>query len=140
MSYEEKSSELMVKANNILNSGMELVDLFVNKNYLINLQNCEPVPMDVNYKSFSYMSLFEVTKIVYDKSENINDKLVSVYSALSNFGSSAILVIFSDANGVKFYLGTRDMQQPTVAKSILQKSLRGNFPGIEIREQSSGQV
>lgn len=140
MSYEEKSSELMVKANNILNSGMELVDLFVNKNYLINLQNCEPVPMDVNYKSFSYMSLFEVTKIVYDKSENINDKLVSVYSALSNFGSSAILVIFSDTNGVRFYLGTRDMQQPTVAKSILQKSLRGNFPGIEIREQSSAQV
>ena len=140
MSYEEKSNELMVRANDILNSGMELVDLFVNKNYLIDLQNCEPIPMDASSKSFSYMSLFEVTKIVFDKSENINDKLVSVYSALSNFGSSAILVIFSDINGIRFYLGTRDEKQPNVAKSILQKSLRGNFPGIEIREQSSSQV
>lgn len=140
MSYEEKSNELMIRANDILNSGMELVDLFVNKNYLIDLQNCEPIPMDVSNKSFSYISLFEVSKIVFDKSENVNDKLVSVYSALSNFGSSAILVIFSDSNGIKFYLGTRDEKQPNVAKSILQKSLKGNFPGIEMREQSSSQV
>ena len=140
MGYNEKANELMIRADDILSSGMELVDLFVNKNYLIDLQSCEPVPVDVSDRSFSYISLFEVTKIVYDKSENINDKLVSVYSALSNFGSSAILVIFSDENGIRFYLGTRDTQQPTVAKSILQKSLRGNFPGIEIREQSSGQV
>lgn len=140
MSYEEKSNELMIRANDILNNGMELVDLFVNKNYLIDLQNCEPIPMDVSNKSFSYISLFEVSKIVFDKSENVNDKLVSVYSALSNFGSSAILVIFSDSNGIKFYLGTRDEKQPNVAKSILQKSLKGNFPGIEMREQSSSQV
>ena len=140
MSYEEKSNELMVRANDILNKGMALVDLFVNKNYLIDLQDCEPIPLDVSSKSFSYMSLFEVTKIVYDQSENVNDKLVSVYSALSNFGSSAVLVIFSDTNGIKFYLGTRDINQPNIAKSILQKSLKGNFPGIEIREQSTSQV
>lgn len=140
MSYEEKSNEMIVRANEIMKNGMELVDLFVNKNYLINLDKCEPVAIDPSQKSFSYLSLFEISKIVYDIDENINDKLVSVYSALSNFGSSAILVLFSDADGVKFYLGTRDTNQPNVAKAILQKSLRGNFPGIEIREQSSNQV
>ncbi len=140
MSYEEKSNELMIRASEIMNDGMELVDLFVNKNYLINLADCEPLPLSQSCKSFSYMSLFEISKIVYDESENINDKLVSVYSALSNFGSSAILVIFSDTNGVKFYLGTRDTEQPHVAKSILQKSLKGNFPGIDIHEQSSSQI
>ena len=140
MSYEEKSNEMIVRANEIMKNGMELVDLFVNKNYLINLDRCEPVAIEPSQKSFSYLSLFEISKIVYDIDENINDKLVSVYSALSNFGSSAILVLFSDADGVKFYLGTRDTKQPNVAKAILQKSLRGNFPGIEIREQSSNQV
>ncbi len=140
MSYTEKTNEMVVRANEIMSSGMELVDLFVNKNYLIDLDHCEPVPMELSDKSFSYMTLFEISKIVYDRDENINDKLVSVYSALSNFGSTAILVLFSDSNGVKFYLGTRDTRQPNVAKEILQKSLRGNFPGIEIKEQSSAKV
>jgi len=140
MGYEEKSNELMIRANEIMNSGMELVDLFVNKNYLIGLDKCKPIALDISQKSFSYISLFEISKIVYDRGENVNDKLVSVYSALSNFGSTALLVIFSDETGVKFYLGTRDTNQPNVAKAILQKSLKGNFPGIEIRKQSSNQV
>lgn len=140
MSYEKKSKELIVRATEIMNSGIELVDLFVNKNYLINLDKCQPVALQASQKSFSYMSLYEISKIVYDIDENINDKLVSVYSALSNFGSTALLVLFSDSNGVKFYLGTRDMKQPNIAKKILQKSLRGNFPGIEIKEQTSSQV
>ena len=140
MSFEEKTNELQIRATEIMNNGMALVDLFVNKNYLIDLDRCEPIALESHQKSFSYLSLFEISKIVYDTDENINDKLVSVYSALSNFGSSALLVLFSDADGVKFYLGTRDTKQPNVAKAILQKSLRGNFPGIEIREQSSAQV
>lgn len=140
MRYEEKSNELMIRATELMNSGMELVDLFVNKNYLIGLEKCEPIALPSSQKTFSYLSLFEISKIVYDRDENINDKLVSVYSALSNFGSSALLVLFSDETGVKFYLGTRDTNQPNVAKAILQKSLKGNFPGIEMREQSSNQV
>ena len=140
MASEEKKNELMTRATELMNSGMELVDLFVNKNYLIALDKCEPIALDASQKSFSYLSLFEITKIVYDRDENINDKLVSVYSALSNFGSSALLVLFSDETGVKFYLGTRDTNQPNVAKAILQKSLKGNFPGIEIKEQVSSQI
>lgn len=140
MDYQQKSGEMIVHASQVMNNGMELVDLFVNKNYLIELDKCQPVPLDLCNKSFSYLSLYEISKIVYDRDENINDKLVSVYSALSNFGSTALLVIFSDAAGIKFYLGTRDTNQPDVAKEILHKSLRGNFPGIEIKEQSANQV
>ena len=140
MNYKEKTDEYMIETDRIVSSGMELVDLFVNKNYLIELDKCEPIALAASQKSFSYLSLFEISKIVYDCDENINDKLVSVYSALSNFGSSALLVLFSDETGVKFYLGTRDTNQPNVAKAILQKSLKGNFPGIEMREQSSSQI
>jgi len=140
MSGEEENMKLQTRANSIISSGIELVDLFVNKNYLINIDKCEPVALESWKKSFSYMSMFEIDKIVYDKNENINDKLVSVYSALSNFGSSALLVIISNSDGVKFYLGTRDTNQPNIAKEILKKSLRGNFPGIEIKERGSAQI
>lgn len=138
--YKEKTRALNLRAAEMMDQGMELVDLFVNRNYLIDLNRCQPIPLESSQKSFSYLSLFEIGKIVCDPDENINDKLVSVYSALSNFGSSALMVLFGDDKGVKFYLGTRDAEQPNVAKDILQKSLRGNFPGIQIREQSSAQV
>ena len=140
MGYQETTTQMQKRAADILGSGMELVDLFVNKNYLIRLDRCEPVPLESTQKSFSYLSLFEITKIVCDQQENINDKLVSVYSALSNFGSTALLVLFGDPSGVRFYLGTRDTRQPNVAKAILRKSLRGNFPGIEMTDQSASQV
>ena len=90
MANDEKKNELMTRATELMNSGMELVDLFVNKNYLIALDKCEPIALAASEKTFSYISLFEISKVVYDRDENINDKLVSVYSALSNFGSSVL--------------------------------------------------
>ncbi|WP_415930070.1 helicase HerA domain-containing protein [Zhenpiania hominis] len=123
-----------------INNGMQLADLFINKNYLIDLQNCTPVTLEEKHKSFSYLSLFEISKIVYDQEENINDKLVSVYSALSNFGSTALLILVSDVNGIKFYLGIRDSSRPHLAGKILQKSLKGNFPGITMKKQNGAQI
>ena len=120
------STEIRNTVEKVMNRGMDLVDLFVNKNYLIDINKCMPILLDDSEKTFSAMSLFQIDKVVYDLNENINDKLVSVYSALSNFGSSAILVISSDEIGVKFYLGTRDTNRPDVARAILKKSLKGN--------------
>lgn len=134
------SAEMKRNVADVMTRGMELVDLFVNKNYLIDIDKCAPIPLDEGEKTFSAMSLFQIDKIVYDFNENINDKLVSVYSALSNFGSSAILVISSDETGVSFYLGTRDANRPDVAKAILKKSLKGNFPGINILEKDASQI
>lgn len=135
-----KSPEMKNNVAEVMNKGMEMVDLFVNKNYLIDIDKCMPIPLEESQKTFSAMSLFQIDKIVYDLNENINDKLVSVYSALSNLGSSAILVISSDEAGVSFYLGTRDIVRPDVANAILRKSLKGNFPGINIREKGVSQI
>ena len=140
MRYTEERTKMQNRVSEIMQNGLEIADLFINKNYLIDIGKCEPILLEDTQRSFSYISMFEISKIVYDRDENINDKLVSVYSALSNFGSSALLIIFSDREGVKFYLGTRDINQPNTAKEILQKSLRGNFPGIDINEQSSPEI
>lgn len=140
MEHVEEVTEIQDRVSEIMQNGLEIADLFINKNYLIDIDKCKPIPLANSQCSFSYISMFEVSKIVYDANENINDKLVSVYSALSNFGSSALLVIFSDKDGVNFYIGARDINQPNIAKEILGKSLRGNFPGIEIKEQSSPQI
>lgn len=134
------SPEIKKQASDVMDQGLKLVDLFVNKNYLIDVDECIPIPLDESEQTFEYMSLFQIDKIVFDENENINDKLVSVYSALSSFGSSALLIIDSNKTGVRFFLGTRDKRDPYVAKKILQKSLHGNFPGISIREQNSSRI
>lgn len=144
MGYTEETIKMQDRVSKIMENGLETADLiadfFVNKNYLHSINTCKSIPLEDVQHNFLPISMFEISKIVYDIDENINDKLVSVYSALSNFGSSALLFIFSDSEGVKFYLGTRDINQPKIAKEILQKSLRGNFPGIVIREQSSSEI
>lgn len=135
-----ESAEMKKNVVDMMTKGIELVDLFVNKNYLIDIDKCTPIPLNEKEKSLSEISLFQIDKIVYDLNENINEKLVSVYSALSNFGSSALLILSSDKTGVSFHLGTRHTSEPQVAKDILQKSLRGNFPGINIIEKDSLQI
>lgn len=140
MGYDENANQKLVRSTEIMDDGMALVDLFVNKNYLIDMDQCEPVALESSQKSFSYLSLFEISKIVYDPEENINDKLVSVYSALCNFGSTALLLLVSDGNSARFFLGTRDERQPTIAKDILQKGLKGNFPGIHMQACAAGDM
>lgn len=109
--------------------GLLVADKFVNRNYLINLNTSPVVPMDAGLKVHNKIRLFCIEKIVYDKNENINDKLVSVYSALQNLGSSVLLVIDSNEDGVKFYIGIRSENDAATAGVILEKGFLGNFPG-----------
>jgi len=46
MNPTDENTKLQIRANSIMESGIELVDLFVNKNYLINIDQCEPVEID----------------------------------------------------------------------------------------------
>ena len=70
-------------------------------------------------------------KIVYDKSEDITEKLVNVYNALGNLNNSLIIIIDSDGSEVNFYLGTRS-SQVSIAQESIQKSMKGNFPGTKL--------
>ena len=140
MSHFQEGGKEKMDVTKVMNRGMELADLFVNKNYLIDIDKCEPIPLSEEEQTFSALSFFQVDKIVFNQKESINDKLVSVYSALSNFGSSVLLMIVGDERGVGFFLGTRDSKRPDVAKSILKKSLQGNFPGIHILEKGAFEI
>ena len=140
MSHFQEGGKEKMDVTKVMNRGMELADLFVNKNSLIDIDKCEPIPLSEEEKTFSALSFFQVDKIVFNQKESINDKLVSVYSALSNFGSSVLLMIVGDERGVGFFLGTRDSKRPDVAKSILKKSLQGNFPGIHILEKGAFEI
>lgn len=86
----------------LLNNGLITADRFINKNYLINISEQNIVPLDEYEKTTNSIRLFQIIKLVYDKTENINDKLISVYSALQNVDSSALLVINGNGREVRF--------------------------------------
>lgn len=67
--------------------------------------------------------------MIFDPEENINDKLVSVYSALQHLNSSVVTVIDSDSEGIRYYIGVRSEENASVAGKVLERGFCGNFPG-----------
>ena len=66
----------------LLKNGLITADKFINKNYLIDISNQNVIALTEDSKVLNSVRLFKIEKLVYDKSENVNDKLISVYSAL----------------------------------------------------------
>ena len=120
--------------------GLNAADKFINRNYLINLSEYRVLPISEELKVYNKIRLFCIDKIVFDKNENINDKLVSVYSALQNLESTVLLLIDSDGDGIKFYLGIRSENDASTSGMILEKSLLGNFPGSEIKNLKNSSI
>lgn len=119
--------------NNVLDKGMFYADSFVNKNYLINLDEYPVVPLPDEQKTDDFIRLFQIERIVYDKDEIANDKLISVYSALFNIQSTGLLVLKSNKRGLSFYLGIRSEEKASTAEAVIKNSLTGNFPGSKIK-------
>ncbi|MDR1542721.1 MAG: DUF87 domain-containing protein [Clostridiales bacterium] len=131
---------LTTNPDEIIMAGIEMANQFASRNYLSDLSKLKPVELDQKRKSFLGISLFLITKIVLNEEENINDKLTSVYAAMGGAGSTVLLVIAGQATGIEFYIGARSDADPELASHTLEKSLRGNFPGIQLDKVKAGEV
>lgn len=121
------------QANAAFEKGMLYADAFVNKNYLINLDRYPLVELDSADKSDEYLRLYQIERIVYDVDENVNDKMISIYSAFFNIQATGLLIIQSTRNELGFYLGVRSVENVSTAEAILEKSFKGNFAGSQIK-------
>ena len=132
MSYELETKKMQMNIEKSISNAIHYADLFVSKNYLIDLEKSSVRKMDDAQKNFRNIGFIEISKICYDPQENVQDKLKTVYTALFNVQSSVLLMIKSDETGIRFFIGIHDDNQPVLSRSILEKSLRGNFPGIDL--------
>lgn len=113
----------------LLEAGLVTADCYITRSYLIELDERQIfVPGDDMCRDV-FLRLYHVDRFVYDKKENVNDKLVSVYSALHAIDGTAILIVNGTPEGIDYYLGVRSEQKASLCGSVLQKSLLGNFPG-----------
>lgn len=124
----------------MLENGILMADRFINRNYLINLSNYPIVEMSNGDKSRNRLRLYQIEKIIYDKKENSNDKLISVYSALQEIESSAVLVICGEKDKITYYLGVQASENVSTAGKILEKSFLGNFPGSQLRGLKNSEI
>ena len=121
-----KNNELAIR-DNILSA-----ERFVKRTYLNDLSRLEAVPVPEIHKRFNAIRLYRVSKLIYDKNENINDKLVSVFNAVQNIRSNLVFIIKGLRDRVEFYVGVQSDRDIGIADRIFSKSLLGNFPGSTI--------
>lgn len=119
-------------------------DQFISRNYLTNLSKNEIV--DLNAEGFekliaSNIRLLQLDLLVFNPEKNINDELVSVFSALAEATQDkAILALIIDSKGsendesVKFYFGiyTSNTEVGT-SSQVLLSGIRGSFPGSKVK-------
>ena len=84
--------------------------------------------------------LTRLKRVVYDKEENILDKLTTVYNATSLYeGATLVTLIKSDGKQIEVYLGTvcKRSDDPFVPENqicALKANLEANFPGSKLEK------
>ncbi len=141
---------------NDLYAAFTAADHIVLKKYIAKLSNAPCIEMPDALKSINIgdnVSLYRVAKVLYDKHENIQDKLTTIYStvfSLSNCG--LVMLINGQREYVDLYIGvaTRNThahirkngeierisiveQEIRDSGKVLKNAFLGNFPGTELK-------
>ena len=135
---EEKERVSQLK---VLEKGFQVADTFINRQYLDYFSDARI--LDVcrrSVQSSQKLRIYQMTKVVFDKEEDIVDKLTSVYNALYNLSISVAIFIIGTEKDAKFYFAVRAEQIAPLAGRILESTLRSNFPGIELTGFSNQEI
>lgn len=139
------NKEIINRDEDDLELALYEADNILMKNYQYQLSSYPVVPINEDIKAMdvtSYIRLFKIESIAYDKREDNFAKLVNVYNALLSVRSSIVLIIDSDNDKINFYIGTKNIinQEIHIAGKTLEKALRGNFPGCQIKNQNNNKI
>lgn len=129
-----------------LYNAFENADTVLLKKYINNLDSLPLVQVNdtiTNIKTGANACLYHIDKLVYDKEENIHDKLTTVYTSLfSNKKTALIMIIKGNKTHVDLYLGAvrKNVNEeggtvPTALDNLggtLSNVLKGNFAGTQL--------
>lgn len=107
---------------------------FLEKGYLTDRKSFEIVTASDEVCSLSFAAgirLLHITKFTFDEKESILNKLSNVFTALYGTNTTIFMILKSDGEKCRFYLGVKDEVAISKSYLTLKASLNGNFPGIE---------
>ncbi len=118
-----------------LYSAFEAADNILLKKYVSKLS--EATCKNINSKDEDNFRLYEIFSIVYDKNENVQDKLTSVYSTISSLKQCGLIMILNATKEkVDLYMGIRGSEETEGENNAktLKNAFEGNFPGIKMEK------
>ena len=116
-------------------------DSLLGKTYLSVMQRAEvtKAPYKVVTEASVYakelnehVRLFNISQLVLDKSENMRDKLATVFQAVHAVGASFLMLVSGKKESVVIHAGVRfdgDADGLDLAQDVLASCLNANFPG-----------
>lgn len=121
---------------------IEAANQFIDKGYLESLQDYRVQSLSEHLKKHNLTRLFHIDKLVYDKNEDINEKLVSVFHSVMPFCKNVVFILKGSINSVDLYLGIRASQisNALTASDVLHDSFLGNFPGSRVKSVRSNEI
>ena len=139
---EEKSITLS-KSFDILRS----TENYVKKFYLDAITNYKvnaPARSVLEITPDNNIKLYRLNGIVYNKKENILDKLNNVYSSMHSLNLSIVFFVVSDGNDIGYYIGTKTINDSFLDNESLAKAFEkvfdGNFPGSNIEQVDNNSI
>lgn len=113
---------------------------FINKKYLDNLVEYRVEELADYEKKYRYIRLYKIVKIVFDKEENANNKLVSVFRSVLPFCNALVLLLKGRETYAELYIGVRSVNNIGIAGDVLHDAFLGNFPGSRMEVMTSSEV
>ena len=125
-------TEKQLERERLLARGIQFVDQFINRDYLIGLNLLPVMKTDYTCESYTGLRMYRLKRIVFEEQDDIRSLLVSVYGALHSLKATALMVINGKPDSVEFYVGVSSDSNAAVSGIALNKSIQGNFNGSEI--------
>ncbi len=127
------------EANSDPTKGLRLAEQFVKKFYLDDLDKygiTKPTRRMAEMSLNENLALYKISGLVFNKGENVLDRLNNVYSAMHGLNLSIVFMLHSNGKNVDFYIGTKTVNDNFSDNDDLTKAFEkvfvGNFPGSEI--------
>ena len=127
------------EANSDPTKGLRLAEQFVKKFYLDDLDKygiTKPTRRMAEMSLNENLALYKISGLVFNKGENVLDRLNNVYSAMHGLNLSIVFMLHSNGKNVDFYIGTKTVNGNFSDNDDLTKAFEkvfvGNFPGSEI--------
>ena len=129
----------MEKQSYLLKQCLAEADSVISRSYLLDICNKDIIPSELSLADCYNLRLLKLKMLVYNPEENINDKLMTIYSALLDAVENVNvgLIVRSYASGeVDFIFAIYAADETGSAAKLLQGGILGNFPGSELKNYS----
>lgn len=129
-----------------LNEAILMANDIVDRNYLMRLPEQTIQPFSEMNDAFSINKNLRVMKLltlVYEQSEDITDKLTTMFNAISHMNGTVSLIINSDGANVDLYMAVRtniSEQEVYPIHDLFQKSFESQFQGSSLQTLSNSKT